>query len=276
MPFRQSHDWALGHVPLYETCVAPTIRKMHLSWRESDRVLRVLRLGAIPAAHHYFWADREGRYVIVANQKAGSSTLIARLSQSGTEVESGDIRARDIWSGQLQGVKHFRLRGKSFEQRWKDAVWVTSIRNPYTRLYSCWSHLFAAPSGEILSFQPELARYSSRFEDLIEGLARMDSELIDPIPYWSTHWLPQTQILTKPIMDRCDVIVDVESMEALPLSIDAPWLNSRVLAREHAQRPLLRLADDLINVVREFFAADFAAFNYSTDFDQRFDRPLDS
>ena len=145
---------------------------------------------------------------------------------------------------------------------------VTMVRNPYTRLLSCYLEKIAGskPPKKIALLDLGLDRNEPlSFATFVQIVARQDSRDMD------AHWAPQAY-LGQPRDLRYDIIGSLEAidtdMDRILVAAGLPPrpVESYIPHRTGAGKAIDKhYTDDLIALVRTRYAEDFAAFGYSTD-----------
>ncbi len=145
---------------------------------------------------------------------------------------------------------------------------VTMVRNPYTRLLSCYLEKIAGskPPKKIALLDLGLDRNEPlSFATFVQIVARQDSRDMD------AHWAPQAY-LSQPRDLRYDVIGSLEAidtdMDRILVAAGLPPrpVESYIPHRTGAGKAIDKhYTDELADLVRARYAEDFAAFGYSTD-----------
>lgn len=210
--------------------------------------------------------DHHRRYAYFRIFKAANSTIIASLHHAATSEQVVDLK-------ELQVVKdnnYSRPNELSPDQvaELKDDYFTfTFVRNPYTRLLSCYLDKIVREAGnKTNSVNRALGKPEGSTISLDEFLTYLESGGL----FANAHWAPQWALIPLPIRDL-KFIGKVESLapdlsEVLRILFNAA--PPVVSAREHAtpaEEAVKDMAPDVRRRIFQLYQRDFETFGYSQE-----------
>jgi hypothetical protein len=206
----------------------------------------------------YQYAPRTNQ-VLVLNLKCAASTALKRLQLCELQSigQSNDVSGvvsqlgTEIWNPSNRISYPLNFSGLEFEITSRSAVWTSTCRNPFSRVCSSFLHMRligVIPRNETLD----------GFLTYLGNQRRLLS---------NRHWIPQTRVLTPPVMQRLDHLVPFESLEDGHMGPE--WFQSPESVTDHGQEGVSELMESfsptVIRKILSIYQADFDQFGYSHD-----------
>lgn len=197
--------------------------------------------------------------VLVLNLKCAATTALKRLQlwELQSIGQSNDLSGlvtevgTEIWKPSNRITYPLNFSGLEFEIASRSAVWNSTCRNPFSRVCSSFLHMKSIgvrPKNETLD----------GFLTYLGNQRRLLS---------NRHWIPQTRVLTPPVMQRLDHLVPFESLQ--DGSLGPEWFQSPESVTDHSQESVPRVMESLtpkvIRRILSIYQADFDQFGYSHD-----------
>lgn len=203
-------------------------------------------------------------YLFVKNEKNASNTLRATFQQLAAGPGAKRVNDTNRWNAPLLQPSDLGLRRISDLNSlvpFKFAV----VRNPYTRILSCYLNKFAPSAKKRRTFARRLGGSEDMdFAEFVARVARQKPEEMDP------HWRVQTHNIYCRLISF-DRLLRFERLgEELPELVARFSGGAGVLdVRKGHTAAELRVAEHytpaVAGTVREIYAEDFARFGYSTE-----------
>ena len=215
------------------------------------------------------------RFVYFAVPKAANST-IKWLLQRG-ELADVAYKVRDIHDRQMSPlIAPYQLPDDEFLRILRDPSFTvfTCVRNPYSRLLSCFLDRIQAkesvPRREVADVLGQDVADEIEFADFIEAITRMRPADMNE------HYRPQSLLTCIDWVEYDHVLRFEELTDSLRKLLDELYAGVQVkLPVERNRSPRSTgasgrvdeyMTDDLAERIRDVFAADFQNFGYATDY----------
>jgi len=213
--------------------------------------------------HNEHWNLEQGisesnSLFFVGVPKTGSQTFASILGAGGpNKINSGNFTLEDFCL--MHGIEKVRRFKK-----------VASIRNPYDRIYSCWTYA-AKPRGiSFKEFTNLLKSHSNRIKNLDELSSISSLDLIRenfPFGNWTMHGLASMHNFIKHPEIGIDLIVSIDDMDHSIEGIKG--LLKKDVSPIHvnkSSKPVdsssMKRDPEFISIVNEIYERDFAEFGY--------------
>ena len=261
-----------NEAPSYRPWVVNNVRRALGEPVVSPETFQILRSWNLPGPHSlksFVYAPHTNQ-VLALTLKAGATTALKRLEiveSNEARRDQGEVRQATTqpssfyWNPAHRWTQPLAFSGARWMWVWEQATWTTTVRNPYARFVSAYTHLKA---------RGKLNRSNGTLPGLSRWLAR-GSNLLK-----NRHLWPQTATLVPKLIRRLDFIIPVESMHNS--QIGPSWFRDiTAMATDHASPNTLQLVEELdsrtILSIQDLYSCDFQTFGYSSDPARAFEPP---
>lgn len=202
--------------------------------------------------------SESNRLFFVGIPKTGSQGFASILDAGGPKkINSGNYTLEDFCL--MHGIE----KVKSFKK-------VASIRNPYDRIYSCWTYAIKPMGISFEEFIDLMKSHSDRIKSLDELPSISSIDLIKekfPFGTWGMHGLASMHNFIKHPEINIDLIVSIDDMDRSIEGIKN--LLKKDVSPVHinkSDKPVdsnsMKRDPEFISIVNEIYAKDFAEFGY--------------
>lgn len=220
----------------------------------------------------------KNRYVYLMVSKAASSTVTYHLQY--VEYKGSRFSVQNVNSRYMSPhIAPFQLSRRRFVEIMNDPAFrkVTVVRNPYTRLLSCYLHRIVGikktnPSKRVLAkYVPKESIPELTFEQFVDIVAGMENGAME------RHWALQHDAIMYPVVNY-DFIGRQETLQEDMVRMEQLLFGKKLFDRDalatvnkapmqtgSSSRTRDYYTDRIAAKVAERYRRDFETFGYSTD-----------